>query len=130
MLEVGMKWEASTTVKDSNTAVAYGSGGVDVFATPAMIGLMEKAALELADKVLPSGQTTVGTLVNVKHMAATPVGIKVTARAELLEIDGRRLVFKVEAWDEKEIIGSGVHERYIITLDKFLNKVMDKCKES
>ncbi|MCL5780508.1 MAG: thioesterase family protein [Firmicutes bacterium] len=125
-LKVGLTHETSITVADSNTAIAYGSGGVRVFATPAMIGLMEKAALELADQCLPEGQTTVGTLVNVKHTAATPVGMKVVARAELIEIDGKRLVFKVDAADEAGPIGSGTHERFIIHLEKFLQKVESK----
>ncbi|AEF93021.1 hypothetical protein Desca_0117 [Desulfotomaculum nigrificans CO-1-SRB] len=125
-LKVGLIHEASITVEDSNTAIAYGSGGVRVFATPAMIGLMEKAALELADQYLPEGQTTVGTEVNVKHTAATPVGMKVVARAELIEIDGRRLVFKVDASDEAGPIGSGTHERFIINPEKFLQKVESK----
>lgn len=126
MLEIGMMQEVNTLVNDSNTAIAYGSGGVRVFATPAMIGLMEKAALELAAKVLPEGQTTVGTLVNVKHLAATPVGMKVTARAELTEIDGKRLVFKVQAQDEAGPIGEGTHERFVIVLEKFLQRVESK----
>lgn len=127
-LKVGLKHEASTTVADSNTAIAFGSGGVRAFGTPAMIGLMEKAAAELADQYLPAGQTTVGTVVNINHTAATPVGMKVTAQAELLEIDGRRLVFKVDAMDEAGPIGSGTHERFIIVLEKFLQKVELKGK--
>ncbi|MDO7788031.1 thioesterase family protein [Desulforamulus aquiferis] len=126
MLEIGMTQEVKATVNDTNTAIAYGSGGVRVFATPAMIGLMEKAALELADKVLPEGQTTVGTLVNVKHTAATPVGMAVSAKAELVEIDGKRLVFKVDAMDEAGSIGSGIHERFIIVLEKFLKRAEGK----
>ena len=127
-LKVGLTGEASATVNDQNTAIAYGSGGVNVFATPAMIGLMEKAALELADQCMPEGQTTVGTLVNVKHMAATPLGMKVTAKAELIEIDGKRLVFKVEAHDETGPIGEGVHERFVIVLEKFLQRVESKAR--
>lgn len=125
-LKVGLTNETSTMVEDSNTAIAYGSGGVRVFATPAMIGLMEKAALELADQCLQAGQTTVGTLVNVKHTAATPVGMKVVAKAELLEVDSKRLVFRVDAVDEAGPIGTGTHERYIINLEKFLQKVEQK----
>ncbi|CCO08640.1 thioesterase family protein [Desulforamulus hydrothermalis] len=125
-LTVGMCHETSTTVTENQTAIAYGSGGVRVFATPAMIGLMEKAALELADQCLPAGQTTVGTLVNVKHTAATPVGMRVVARATLTEIDGKRLVFRVEATDETGPVGEGTHERFIINLEKFLQKVESK----
>ncbi|GAB6159261.1 thioesterase family protein [Desulfotomaculum varum] len=125
-LTVGITHATSTTVTENQTAIAYGSGGVRVFATPAMIGLMEKAALELADQCLPEGQTTVGTLVHVKHTAATPVGMRVVARATLTEIDGKRLVFRVEAADETGPVGEGTHERFIINLEKFLQKVENK----
>lgn len=127
-LQVGMKGIAETVVSEQNTAVAYGSGGVEVFATPAMIGLMEGAACNGVNPYLPEGKSTVGTLVNVSHTAATPKGMKVTAEAELVEIDGKRLVFKVAAYDEKEKIGEGVHERFIITLDRFMEKAQGKIE--
>jgi predicted thioesterase len=91
-----------------------------------MIGLMENAALRCVDPLLPEGWATVGTHLDVKHMAATPVGMTVTAKAELQEIDGRRLVFRVEAFDEREKVGEGSHERYIINLPKFLAKNEEK----
>ncbi len=122
-MQPGLRAERSDTVTDNNTAKAYGSGGVAVYATPAMIGLMENAALSAVDPLLPDGMATVGTELNVKHLAATPRGMKVRATAELLQVDGKRLVFKVEAFDEKEKIGEGTHERYIIDLDKFLSRV-------
>ncbi|GAB6179131.1 thioesterase family protein [Desulfotomaculum defluvii] len=125
-LKIGLIHEVSTMVDENNTAIAYGSGGVRVFATPAMIGLMEKAALELADQHLPDGETTVGTLVNVKHTAATPVGMNVIAKAELIQIDGKKLVFIVEAKDETGPIGTGTHERVIINLDKFIKRAESK----
>lgn len=125
-LKTGLCHEVSTMVDENNTAIAYGSGGVKVFATPAMIGLMEKAALELADQHLPAGESTVGTQVNVKHTAATPVGMKVSARAELIEVDGKRLVFIVEARDETGPIGTGTHERFIINLEKFIKRAENK----
>jgi len=121
-LKTGLIGEREELVTNKNTAMAYGSGGVAVYATPAMIGLMENASLSAVDPVLSEGMATVGTELNVKHLAATPVGMKVRARAELLEIDGKRLVFKVEAFDEKAKIGEGTHERYIINLEKFLAK--------
>ncbi|AEG58499.1 thioesterase family protein [Desulforamulus ruminis] len=127
-LKPGLTREVETIVDETNTAIAYGSGGVNVFATPAMIGLMEKAALELADSYLPEGQTTVGTLVNIKHTAATPLGLGVKAKAELMEIDGKRLVFRVEAFDESGPIGAGVHERFVIVKDKFIQKAESKAK--
>lgn len=125
-LKPGIKAEQTELVTDKNTAMAYGSGGVAVYATPAMIGLMEKAALSAVDPLLLEGMATVGTELNVKHLAATPVGMKVTAQAELLQVEGKRLVFKVEAFDEKEKIGEGTHERYIINLAKFLAKCAEK----
>ncbi|HHW44338.1 MAG TPA: thioesterase family protein [Desulfotomaculum sp.] len=128
-LAVGLKGEATIPVTEENTAVAYGSGSVRVFATPALIGLMEKAALSSVDPRLPAGQTTVGVRVDVEHLAATPVGMRVTARSELVEIDGRRLVFRVEACDECEIIGRGTHVRYIVTVDRFLSRAAGKTKK-
>lgn len=125
-LEVGIAGQAKIKVDESNTATAYGSGGVEVFATPAMVALMEKAALSSVEPYLADGQSTVGSSVAVNHVAATPLGMEVTATATLVEIDRRRLVFEVEARDEKEVIGSGRHERFIIDLEKFLSKVKTK----
>jgi predicted thioesterase len=125
-LHVGLNSKIETIVKEKDTAANFGSGGVEVFATPMMIGLMENAALSAVDLHLPKGYATVGTHLDVKHLAATPVGVKVYATAELVDIDGKRLVFKVEAYDEKEKIGEGMHERYIINLDKFLQKAAEK----
>lgn len=125
-LRVGLKGEARDRVTEENTAIRYGSGSVAVYATPAMIGLMEKASLSSVDPLLPEGQATVGTRLDVRHLAATPLGFEVVARAELVEVDGRRLVFRVEAFDDREKIGEGLHERYVITLEKFLRKAEDK----
>lgn len=123
---IGIKGESKCLVSENNTAIAYGSGGVKVFATPAMIGLMENAALSLVQKYLPEVQSTVGTNINVSHIAATPIGMEVKAFAELIEIDGKKLIFKVEAYDEKDKIGEGIHERYIINLEKFMSKTNSK----
>lgn len=125
-LRTGLQAKVEVTVELKDTAEAFGSGGVKVFATPLMIGLMENAALKAVDPELPEGYATVGTHLDVKHLAATPVGMKASALAELIEIDGKRLVFKVEAFDEVEKIGEGLHERYIIQMDKFLKKVNQK----
>lgn len=121
-LQVGITGEATTTVVHENTAAAVGAGGVEVFGTPMMIALMENASWQAVSEQLDAGQVTVGTLVNVRHLAATPLGQKVRATAELIEIDRRRLVFKVEAYDEKQKIGEGLHERFIVKLDQFLQK--------
>jgi predicted thioesterase len=125
-LKVGIVGEATTKVTKDNTAVKFGSGSVEVFATPAMIGLMENAAINAVDKLLPEGQATVGTRIEATHIAATPIGMEVIAKATLVELDKRRMVFKVEAYDEKEKIGEGMHERFIIDLEKFLKKASEK----
>ena len=133
ILQPGLKAEASDTVSDKNTASAWGSGDLDVFATPAMIAIMEKAALNAAASRLPHGWSTVGTEINVKHISATPRNMKVTASAELLSIDGRALNFKVEAFDETGKIGEGVHSRFIIESEKFITKTeakKDKISQS
>lgn len=125
-LHTGMKAQKNESVTNDNTAVKYGSGGVSVYATPAMIGLMEGTCLAAVDPFLPEGMATVGTQLNIKHLAATPVGMSVRAEAELIEVAGKRLVFQVEAYDDKEKIGEGTHERYIIDLQKFLQKTAAK----
>jgi len=122
-LASGLTGEMTTTVVHENTAAAVGAGGVEVFGTPMMIALMENAAWRAVAEHLEAGQVTVGTLVNVRHLGATPLGQKVRATAELIEIDGRRLVFKVEAYDEQKKIGEGQHERTIINLERFLQRI-------
>jgi predicted thioesterase len=125
-IKIGMKAEIELIVEHQHSAVAFGSGEVDVFATPMMIALMEKAALTAVDKHLGEGYATVGTMINAKHLAATPVGMKVKAVAELTNIEGKRLTFSVEAYDEKEKIGEGVHERYIVEFAKFVKRASEK----
>ncbi|HEY7125176.1 MAG TPA: thioesterase family protein [Ktedonobacterales bacterium] len=125
-IEPGLRGEVSLVVGEEHTAARFGAGGVRVLGTPMMIGLMENAAFGALQKLLPEGQSSVGTRVDIRHLAATPVGMKVTATAELLEVDGRRLLFRVEARDERELIGEGQHERSIITLDRFLARVNEK----
>lgn len=125
-IKVGMKAEVELVVEQQHTAVAFGSGEVNVFATPMMIALMEKAALTAVDEHLGQGYATVGTIVNAKHLTATPLGMKVKATAELINIEGKRLTFKIEAYDEIEKIGEGIHERYIIELAKFIKRTSEK----
>ena len=122
-LKVGMKGEASTLVVHENTAASVGAGGVEVFGTPMMIALMENAAWGAVSRDLAEGEVTVGTHINVSHLAATPLGQQVRAIAELVEIDGRRLVFKVEAFYEKRKIGEGQHVRFIVNLDRFMKRL-------
>ncbi len=121
-LTIGLTGEATTTVVHENTAAAVGAGGVEVFATPMMIALMENASWRAVADHLEPGYVTVGTRVDVRHLAATPLGQQVRATAKLLEIDGRRLVFDVEAFDEQRKIGEGQHERFIVNLERFLKK--------
>ncbi|MFC2159154.1 thioesterase family protein [Actinomycetota bacterium] len=128
-LKIPMHGEARTKVNGDNTALKFGSGSVDVFGTPAMIALMETASINTVDEKLPEGFATVGVDLNIKHIAATPKGMNITASAELTEIDGKRLVFKVEAFDEVEKIGEGTHQRFIIELDKFKSRVQNKSKK-
>jgi len=122
-LTVGMRGEASLVVGEAQTAAAFGAGGVLVLGTPVMIGLMENAAWQLVQPELPEGESTVGTLVNVRHLAATPMGGHVVATAELIEIDDRRLVFRVSARDDTQLIGEGTHERFRIVLERFLARL-------
>ena len=124
-LEVGMRGDASLVVGEAQTAAAFGAGGVKVLGTPVMIGLMENAAWRLVQPHLNEGETTVGTLVSVRHLAATPLGKEVTATAELIEIDGRRLVFRVTAHDDRQLIGEGTHERSQVLLERFLARLTE-----
>lgn len=125
-MDTGIIGQEELVVNETNTAEALGSGSLAVFATPAMIALMEKTARLSVAPFLEDGQSTVGTLVNVKHLSASPVGMKITCRTELKEIDRRRLVFHVECSDEAGIIGEGEHERFIIDEAKFMAKTEAK----
>ena len=125
-LELGITGSASCIVTEADTAKAVGSGGVDVMSTPRLVALMENAAKDSVANCLEEGMTTVGTALNIQHMAATPVGMKCTAESKLIEIDRRRLVFSVKAWDEKELVGEGAHERFIVNSEKFFNKCNSK----
>ena len=122
----GLLGERRVVVTEEYTAKHLGSGNVMVLATPAMIMLMERTALSSVDPLLPFGHRTVGTWLDVKHLAATPLGMTVRVRTELLEVDGRRLKFRVEAFDEVEKVGDGLHERFIIDVEKFQKKLAEK----
>ena len=126
MLEAGIKGTKEIMVTNENTAKTMGSGTLDVFATPAMIALMENTAYESVASELEEGSGTVGTALNVKHVAATPVGMKVTCETELIKVDGRALTFSVKAFDEKGLIGEGEHERFIVFNEKFQEKANQK----
>ena len=127
MLQIGIKGYQEETVVEGKLASNVGSGLVKVYATAMMIALIEKAAVLSVEPYLESGQGTVGTLVNVSHCSATPLGMKVHVETELIEIDRRRLVFKVAAYDECGLIGEGLHERFIIDMKKFQDKTDSKA---
>lgn len=125
-MNTGIKGFKEIAVTKKLTAISVGSGDLEVYATPAMIALMEGTASESVKAELEEGQGSVGTSIAIKHLAATPVGMRVRCESELVEIDGRRLVFKIEAFDEKDKIGEGTHERFIISNEKFQNKTNSK----
>jgi predicted thioesterase len=127
-LKPGLVGESTAVVTDALTAASYGSGLVRAFATPAMIALMENASVAAIQPYLDAGQTSVGTEINVKHLAATPVGMHIRARAELTAVEGRRLSFQVDAWDDKEKIGEGTHVRAIIDNARFAERLAKKAK--
>ena len=127
-LKPGLSAEVSEFVSEQLTAVSVRSGLVSAYATPSMIALMENASVTTIQKCLSKGQTSVGVEVNIKHLAATPVGVRVRARAEVLAIDGRRVTFKVEAWDPKEKIGEGTHARVIVDAARFKDRVEQKLR--
>ena len=126
MLEVGIKGQRETIVTKENTAAGIGSGSLEVFSTPMMILLLEESCFMSVNDILEEGFTTVGTCVNVKHLSATPLGMKVVIKSELIKVDGRALTFKVEAYDEKGLIGEGIHERFIVNNEKFQAKTDSK----
>ena len=128
-ITVGMKGREECVVTPENTAAAVGSGLVPVFGTPYMIALMENAAVNAIQAALEEGQGTVGTRLEVTHDAATPIGMKVWAEAEVTAVEGRKLTFTVTAYDEAEKIGGGTHQRFIIKPEKFLAKTQAKVKE-
>jgi fluoroacetyl-CoA thioesterase len=125
-ITVGLIGETTQVVTTDDTAARWGSGLVAGYSTPAMIALMENAAFSATKDVLPEGQTTVGIEVNIKHLAATPVGMTVRARAELMQVEGRKLVFQVEAWDEVEKIGEGTHTRFVVDAARFDKRMREK----
>ena len=125
-IEIGMKGRAEAVVTQENTAQAAGSGLVPVFATPWMIALMENAAVNAVQAALAPDEGTVGTRLNVTHDAATPIGMRVWAEAEVTGVEGRKLIFAVAAYDETEKIGGGTHERFIIKTERFLARAESK----
>jgi len=125
-LKPGLKGSATLVVGEEHTAPRIGSGRVHVLATPVMINLFEAAALDAIERLLPPGHQSLGTVLNVRHIAATPVGMRVTASAEVVGVEGRTVRFRVEAHDERELIGDGMHERVVVNVAKFDQRVQRK----
>jgi len=122
-IPVGLVSEATATVEAHLLATAMGSGNVAVYATPAMVALMEAAAVAALAPALRGDQSSVGIALDVKHLAATPLGQQVRARAEVVQVQGKRVTFQVQAWDEHELIGEGTHVRYVIDIARFMQRV-------
>ncbi len=127
-LKPGLEGSASLTVEEAHTAPRIGSGKVHVLATPVMINLMEAAALAAVEELLPEGRQSLGTRVDVSHIAATPVGMAVRATAVVTHIDGNHITFRVAAHDEQELIGEGTHERIVVNVDRFDARVRGKVR--
>jgi predicted thioesterase len=125
-LAPGLSGSASLIVADEHTAPRVGSGRVRVLATPVMINLIEAAALDAVEGLLPPGHQSLGTILNVRHIAATPVGMRVTAQVAVTAVEGRTIRFSVEAHDERELIGDGTHERVVVNVAKFDQRVQRK----
>ena len=130
MLQIGITGSLEKIVTKEDTALVHKSGTLEVFATPAMIALIEETAWSSVAGELEEGMATVGTALNVRHLSATPVGMKVTCQTRVKEVDGRRIVFEVEVFDEVNKIGEGEHERFIIQSDKFQKKTDEKMSRS
>jgi predicted thioesterase len=124
----GLQAELEHTVTAAESAAQWGSGLVAVFSTPALVGLMEQTAVTALTGHLPPGQTTVGAHMDVRHLAATPIGMQVHARAQLKSVEGRKLAFKIQAWDELELIGEADHERVMVDEARFTERVQGKRK--
>jgi fluoroacetyl-CoA thioesterase len=122
-IKEGTKEVMEITVTSADTAAHYGSGLIEVFATPAMIGLMESTAQSAIQKFLPEGYITLGIEVNIQHLKATPVGMKVKCEAVITKVEGKKITLEVKAWDEQGLIGSGTHVRFIVQASKFMEKL-------
>jgi len=129
MVEIGKKYIFETVVREEDTAKAFGSGELAVLATPRMIALMEEASYKCIADDIDDGSSTVGTFLEIKHLAATPVGMKVRVESEVTDVDGRKIVYSVRAYDEAGIIGEGKHERFIIFSEKFVAKTYSKLNK-
>ena len=128
MINPGITNRIETMVTKDNIAGAVGSGTIEVFATPQMINMMEMCCYLSVDEFMEEGCTTVGSNVNVSHVSATPIGMKVWCESTLTAVEGKKLTFEVKAYDEKGLIGEGTHERFIINVEKFMARTMKKLE--
>ena len=127
-LSIGLKGEAQIVVGEEETAPRVGSGRVHVLATPVMINMMEAAALDAIESLLPPGHQSLGTHLDVGHYAATPVGMMLRASAEVTAIEGRNVTFRVEAFDDRERVGDGTHKRVVVNVDRFDTRIQKKLR--
>lgn len=125
-LKLGLKYKIDKIVKLQDSAIKHESGTLEVFATPAMIALMENTSKECIKNILEEGMTTVGIALDIKHVKATPIGMKVKCESEVIDIDRNKITFKVIAYDEEGVIGEGIHKRCIINVDEFMSKINKK----
>lgn len=126
MFQAGQTRERTWTIGREHLASAFGSGLVDVLATPVLVGFCEECARSVIDPFLPAGQRSVGTAISLEHVAATPLGLTVTVRAELTSVDGRRFSFRIEARDPVETVARGTHDRFVIDSDRFGQRLREK----
>lgn len=129
-IKPGLRGQVELTVGEQHTAPRIGSGAIHVLATPVMINLFEAAALDAVERLLPPGYQSLGTVLDIRHIAATPVGMRVTASAVVERLDGRTIFFRVEARDEREVIGDGRHERVVVNVARFDERVQRKLRPS
>ena len=122
-MEIGLSYTSTTVVDNTNTAAHLGSGDMDVFATPAMVALMENAAMNAVAPFLPEGATTVGAEISTTHIKPSALGVEVQATATLTAVEGRKLLFDVEACDATGLIGKGIHVRFIVDVERFMSKL-------
>ncbi len=122
-ITIGLIGEQTTTVTETLTAQTFGSGSLPVYATPALVALMEAASVAAINQLLPADQTSVGTSISIKHLAASALGQTIRARAEVTQIEGRQITFTVQAWDSKQLIGEGTHIRFIVDIERFMKRL-------
>ncbi|MEP6986054.1 MAG: thioesterase family protein [Chloroflexota bacterium] len=122
-ITIGLNAEQSTTVTESLSAQTFGSGTLPVYATPALVALMETAAINAIHPLLLEHQTSVGTFISIKHLAASALGQTIRARAEVTAVEGNQITFSVQAWDTKQLIGEGTHTRFIIDIERFMKRL-------